>query len=467
LAIGLLLWCWAQPVLAATDPTNVLQFFRDAPVVSVVTFGPGDVAFSKFGHNAIRVQDKQRRTDLVYNFGTFRFDSPLLIVDFLTGKFRYWLSVTPFQRTLESYVRQNRSVLEQRLNLSPWAANDLNDALIENAKPENASYVYDYYRDNCSTRVRDAVDRVLKGELERRFDSPARATYRDHTLRLVADDVWLYVGLDLAMGPLIDQPISRYDEMFLPQKLSDGIGGVTFSGVHGVAPLVSETKRWNDAVRRPPLRRRPPDRTFDFFKVGAAIGAFITFVGWESYRRRQRWAEVLLPLLFALLGLVVGVLGLVLLGLWVFTNHEVTYRNENLLQCQPWALGFTVAAYGLFRGRLRWVRTTQRLAAGSLSVSVLGLVLKAVPLFQQQNQHFIALFLPIWLGVFVASTWMQEKVLRVLRLRTAQALPADADPDARESSRPPSDPPSDDGDEEEDEPKDRPPSTVPPQPAPA
>jgi hypothetical protein len=306
----------------------------------VLTFGPGDAAFSRFGHNAIRVQDKVRRTDLVYNFGTFSFDSPTLIIDFLAGKFRYWLSVRSFQHTLQGYVREKRTVVEQRLNLSPWAAGDLNDALIENAKPENATYLYDYYRDNCSTRVRDAIDQALKGELARRNQAPARSTFRDHTLRLVADDLGLYLGLDVAMGPLIDQPITRYDEMFLPEKLKDGLGSVVFSGVHGVAPLVSETKHWNEGKGRASLRDRAPDRTLDFFKVGAAIAVLLMFVAWESYRRRQSWAEILLPLLVGLVGLVTGLLGSLLLGLWAFTNHEVTFRNENLLQCPPWALGF-------------------------------------------------------------------------------------------------------------------------------
>jgi hypothetical protein len=451
----------------ADDPADVMKFFRDAPVVSVVTFGPGDAAFYKFGHNAIRVQDKVRRTDLVYNFGTFRFDSPTLIVDFLAGKFRYWLSVGSFQTTLQGYIRENRSVTEQRLNLSPWAANELYDALRENAKPENASYLYDYYRDNCSTRVRDALDRALKGELSRRFASPARSTFRDHTLRLVADDLFIYLGLDVAMGPLIDQPLTRYDEMFLPEKVADALAAVTFSGVHGVASLVSETKRWHEAKGRAPLRSKPPDRTLDFFKVGAIVGALFAFMGWESYRRRQRWAELALPLGLALLGLVTGVLGTLLLGLWLFTNHEVTYQNENLLQCAPWALGFPIAAYGLWRGRLRWVRFVQRLAAGCVAASILGLLLKALPLFAQQNQRFIALFVPIWLGVFLASTWMHQKTLRALRVQAREAGPAPTADSETEHESEPTTPADEEDDEEEEAPKDRKPSTIPPQPAPA
>src|SRR5690606_25301071 len=86
----------ANPSVPTFDPTDT----RPMPTVSLLTMGPGDQAFFKFGHNAIRVRYPGNQGDYVYNFGTFAFDSPTLILDFLTGKFRYWLSVQTFQSTL-------------------------------------------------------------------------------------------------------------------------------------------------------------------------------------------------------------------------------------------------------------------------------------------------------------------------------------------------------------------------------
>jgi hypothetical protein len=464
LVIGVFL-SWESAAWA--DTNDLLAKLQNAPTISILTFGPGDDAFSKFGHNAVRIQDQERRTDLVYNFGTFSFESRTLVLDFLTGKFRYWLSVTPFPQTLSSYKRANRSIVEQTLNISPLTARDVNEALIENAKPENATYLYDYYWDNCSTRVRDVVDRALKGELEKRFQGEGRLTLRDHTLRLVADDFWLYLGLDIAMGPVIDREIRRYDEMFLPEKLREGIGGVVFSGVHGSRGLTKETKTWHEARNRPALRSAPPERTQDFFKVGAAIGALLTFIGWEAYHRRRRWAEIALPASLALIGLVAGGLGCLFAGLWALTNHEVAFKNENLFQCAPWALGLCIGSYGLFRARLPWIRWVHRLAAGCLAASVLGLVAKLVPTFGQQNERIIALFLPIWLGVFVATHWMNERAMRTVRIRASEApvlVPLEEET-SEEPEKEPDGSPEDEPEEDEEERKH--PSTVPPQPAPA
>src|SRR5690606_18888205 len=110
---------------------------------------------------AIRVQYPHGGPDLAYNFGTFRFDSPWLILDFLTGKFEYWLSVSSFDNTLRHYQEANRDVEEQLLALGNPTAWDVAEQLRTNALPENRFYLYDYYRDNCSTRVRDAINPMI------------------------------------------------------------------------------------------------------------------------------------------------------------------------------------------------------------------------------------------------------------------------------------------------------------------
>ncbi len=415
----------AHKLPQATDP-DVAIYLRPAPKVSVLTFGPGDAAFLKFGHNAIRVQDPATKTDFVYNFGTFRFDNPFLIIDFLTGKFQYWLSVTTFDRTLAYYKAADRDVVEQELFLGHLAAHQLNDMLRENARPENRAYLYDYYRDNCSTRVRDALDEVLKGALKERSQEPAKLTLREHTLRAVADDVWLYLGLDIAMGSYIDQPETRWTEMFLPEKLHDGLGRVLFSGVHGSAALVKERKLHYRSSKKNRMSNRPPERTFAFLKAGVGIGVVIAFLGWEAYRRRKRWAQAMLALLIGVYGLATGVLGLLFLFLWFGTNHVVAFHNENILQCAPWAVALPVCAWGIFRGKSKWIRLAFLLVQAALGAAVLGLLLKVFPFMSQQNERIIALLLPIWCGVLFA--------LNLLRLRAMRPLliPVEGDQEQRE-----------------------------------
>src|SRR5262245_34594803 len=78
----------------------------DELTVSVLTFGPGDHPFSKFGHDGVLVEDAASGTRLVYNYGTFSFRSIWLIPKFLVGKYHYWLSVTPLSSVVASYAAE-------------------------------------------------------------------------------------------------------------------------------------------------------------------------------------------------------------------------------------------------------------------------------------------------------------------------------------------------------------------------
>jgi hypothetical protein len=316
----------------------------------VITFGPGDDAFLRFGHNAIRVEDPQTGADLVYNFGTFRFDNPTLILDFLTGKFRYWLSVVPFSGTVQRYKRENRDVIVQELALSPRAAFEMNAALRENAMPENRDYLYDYYRDNCSTRVRDAVDVALGGALRTGTQDPGEMTLREHTLRAVAHDFWLYLGLDIAMGAYIDQPETRWSEMFLPEKLHDGLASLSDAAA---APIVRRRDVVYEAVARDGIAAKPPNRLLQFLLFGIGLGCVFALLGSVSRRRSSRALRAAFSVLLGVFGLVLGVLGSLFSGLWLLTNHEVAFRNENILLCPPFALAQVVTSVGLALDRPR------------------------------------------------------------------------------------------------------------------
>ena len=185
---------WARPARAEADVLTI----------SLLTFGPGDHAFTKFGHNGLLVENRELGTSVVYNYGTFAFSSVALVPKFLLGKYRYWLSVQGFSQTLAIYESENRSVVAQELRLTAEQKRSMVGFLEWNAKEENKSYVFDYYRDNCATRVRDLVDRATGGALARVSTSPADLTWRGHTERLSAEDVPVYLGLYLAMGSFID-----------------------------------------------------------------------------------------------------------------------------------------------------------------------------------------------------------------------------------------------------------------------
>lgn len=395
-----------------TVPVFDINDRRPAPVISVLTMGPGDEAFFKFGHNAIRVRYPNTNHDLVYNFGTFQFDSPTLILDFLTGKFRYWLSVQSYESTVRHYRLANRSVHEQELALADYQARTLADDLRTNALPENRYYLYDYYRDNCSTRIRDAINDNLNDALRERFSDPGQMTLRDHTLRATANSFWVYIGLDIAMGSYIDQPETRWGEMFLPEKLMDGLQSVVFTGPHGSIPLVREKRTLVEAVNRPNILAKPPERTLTFLQGGLLVGGLFAFLGWEANHRRLRWARVVLGITSGVFGLVVGVLGTLFVLLWVFTNHQVAYHNENIMQCAPFALVLPALSYGVARGRLRAVRLVKRCVYAALGLAVFGLLAKVLPFMVQQNYRVMAALIPAWTGLAIGVTLVERRLLQ-------------------------------------------------------
>jgi hypothetical protein len=391
-------------IVACSSPLHAEE--GDELTVSVLTFGPGDHPFSKFGHDGLLVQDKVRGTSLVYNYGTYSFRSVWLIPKFLLGKYDYWLSVSPFSAAVAAYAAENRSVVLQRLALSAQQKRTLVAFLAWNALEENKYYLFDYYRDNCATRVRNLIDNATDGALHAATNTPATFTWREHTERLAADDFFVYLGLDLAMGGFIDQPITFWEEMFLPAKLEEGLRRTVVplddaSGAPVLRPLV-EAETVIVPSRRPEPRASPPNWTREFLMAGSTAAALLVLLGWAT-RRDIGAARIGYGLLIVWLGIVLGLLGCLFLFLWVFTNHEVAYRNENLLQCAPFALVLAWHGAALVRRRQGAAERAHQIARIALGCSAAGLALKVLPWFYQRNEHLIAFFLPLWAGIALST----------------------------------------------------------------
>ena len=370
--------------------------------VYLMTFGPGAKVWERFGHNAIWIHDPVHGTDEAYNYGLFDFAQENFILRFVKGQMWYWMAGFPADRYVAQYQRDNRSIWVQELELTPAAAQELQTFLQWNAEPEHRFYHYDYYRDNCSTRVRDALDRVLGGALRAQTERvPTGATYRFHTQRLTANDPPIYTGLLLALGERVDRPISAWEEMFLPLQMREHVRLVTVPGPNGVRlPLVrSERTIFESTAPAPPAA--PPNWLRGYLAAGVAIGAAAWLLARKA--RANRLARFGFVLIAGGWMLLAGVAGLVMAGLWGLTDHAAAGSNENLLQLSPLALLVLpgVAGWGR-RGR------RARLAAGSATVvaglSALGLCLKLVPAMDQVNGQIIALALPAQVGIAAALT---------------------------------------------------------------
>src|SRR5262245_38214482 len=172
------------------------------PRVFLVTIEPGDAPWERFGHNTLVVGDPDGAA-AAFNYGMFDFDAPNFIGNFVLGRMEYWTDAYDWQKTKLAYSGANRSMWMQELNLSPAQRRKLIDFLFWNIKPENKKYRYDYFRDNCTTRVRDAIDKAVDGAIRDQLEAiTTNTSYRWHTRIGMAEYPMLYTGLELAMGPL-------------------------------------------------------------------------------------------------------------------------------------------------------------------------------------------------------------------------------------------------------------------------
>jgi hypothetical protein len=373
--------------------------------VYLMTMGPGKAVWERFGHNAIWIHDPARGTDKTYNYGLFDLQQERFLVRFLQGRMWYWMQGFPAESYVQLYRRANRSVWIQELEMSPKAKQELQEFLEWNELPENRFYHYDYYRDNCSTRVRDALDRALGGRIKDYAGTLATGkTHRFHTQRLTANDPLVYTGLLLGLGQPVDREISAWDEMFLPLALRDHIRHVTVRGADGAqVPVVRSERTLFESTEKPPPEA-PPFWLPAYIALGVAVAAGIV-----GLARAGKTSEAARRGFMALSGgwsLLVGIVGLVLTGLWAFTDHAAAYQNENLLQLNPLQLALLamlVRSTSSSSGRV-WV------AAFLATLSLAGLLLKLIPGFYQVNGEIIGLTLPIHIGVAAGLYYLSRRM---------------------------------------------------------
>ena len=368
-----------------------------------MTMGVGANIWERFGHNAIGVRDRDQGTDLVYNYGTFDFAAPGFVTNFLKGRMTYWLDVADADATVRFYrERLHRSVYLQELDLSPSQRLELKRFLEWNALEANKFYRYDYYLDNCSTRVRDVLDRILGGTVRSLTDTLfSGATYRSHTRRLTTNNPFMYTGIEAGLGHPVDRPISAWEEMFLPLAVREHLRLVTVTGEAGSRkPLVraERTVYESDAFS---FREAPPSWVPWYLLIGLALGGLAYLL---ALKARSGYLVFGVTWYFLM-----GVGGLVLLGLWAFTDHVAASRNENALQLCVLALPLVVLLPLGVRRWERWGRLALRMSVMVTAVSSAGLLLKVLPWFRQVNLEIIALVFPVYLGLTLGLLALSRK----------------------------------------------------------
>lgn len=326
----------------------------DTAFVSMITVLPGTPSYARFGHTALRVVDPAHGLDLMYNYGTFRFDATFL-PKFVYGALDYELSVVDFPLALRYYATvEERGVIEQRLRLTRAQQDSLAAFLDWNARPENAAYRYLFLDDNCTTRARDVLERVLGAPLA---GTTAPATFRQQLRPYQTGAPLLLLGTNLGLGARVDEPATPRQAQFLPDVLMRDLDAAAVNG----QPLVART---DTLVNLP----RPAETAFPWTFVLAFT--LLAWAVWQTIRSRAR--PVVTRFDRALFG-AAGVAGLILAFLVFVSLHDVTRPNWNLAWALPMHLAYAFAA-----GRARWARPYALVTGVGAALFVL-----AVPILPQ------------------------------------------------------------------------------------
>ncbi|MDE0560456.1 DUF4105 domain-containing protein [Algoriphagus sp. NF] len=362
--------------------------------ISLLTCDPGDELYMAFGHSAIRVLDNIKGTDYVFNYGTFNFNTPNFYGKFAGGRLDYMLSVSTYADFVATYTREKRSIREQVLNLSLEQEKYMVEFLQVNYLPERRYYRYDFFFDNCATRIRDAMDLVLGDKLVWNDEGADKSekTFRNLIDEYVLNMPWADLGIDLALGAVIDRDATAQEEQFLPDYMEKAFARASIVGDGPTRPLVKENHVILDFPRQ--NATMPSLNPYWLFWLVAVVFTVITYIGFKRKRLFIGFDVALFSIL--------GILGIVIFLLWFATEHSATQWNWNILWAFP---GHLILAFALLRKNLKpWVR--------HYLLAALILADAAVVFWILGFQSFHPSLIPILLVVILRTNYLYYNVDR-------------------------------------------------------
>ena len=383
---------------AALDSTRAIR--GEHLQISLFTYGATNVVWERFGHDALAIRDTVTGQDYAYNWGMFDFNSPNFTTRFLTGETNYLMApfaTGPYNQ--ENYIAENRSIRVQRLALTAVERAALLDFVIWNSQEANKYYRYDYYRDNCATRVRDAIDRVLKGRLKAALDTnTTNLTWRSETERVTASDFFVYPGIELALGRNADNALTPWQASFMPERLADALNTVILKNEAGQRYRLTANDTVVFASTRAPMPTDPPDR----LAMAALLG--LTLAGIVALLADSRFAPLrgLLVAFATVWYLVGGILGTALLLAGTATKHEPYMgANSTLWQIHPLLL-FAALFVPIALYRRQTTQIPRILVSIIALFAVFGLLLQFVPMVSQSSGVVLAVTVPVHIALAVA-----------------------------------------------------------------
>ncbi|MDP4853181.1 MAG: DUF4105 domain-containing protein, partial [Saprospiraceae bacterium] len=298
---------------------GVPLYLSEHTKVSLLTSSPGEDLYAQFGHSAIRITDTLSGQDLVFNYGLFDFNTPGFYLKFIRGKLPYQLGIQRFDAFLNAYIEENRQCRELEINLDEKERLALIQFLSVNYLPENREYPYDFFFDNCATRIRD----ILENKFQANYPDTSlvkKASFRHFLAEYVGQNSWINVGFYLILGLPADAIATFRDEMFLPDYLEKHLENAFLGG----QPLAKN--KINILFQNQPQ----PSDSFLLSPILVSCLLFLMALILTIYYTK-RWTKIFDTVFFSLISLS----GILFVFMWVGTDHFVTHKNMNLLWANP------------------------------------------------------------------------------------------------------------------------------------
>ena len=357
--------------------------------ISLLTISKGSPLYSWFGHSALVVETPNHRR-IAFDYGTFSFASDRFISNFVMGRLWFVCLSSSIDYRLEEFEEEGRGVSVVELPLTVAQKKAVINFLNENTDLEHREYLYHHYKDNCATRLRDIIDRATKGNFKRWAQSQSGLTFRQQASRGLSTNRFVQWALEFLQSSVIDKQATLWDEMFLPEVLEKAVMEYFHVG--------------NEVLLEGSAKSTVPDKPQSniLFSVILGLvlsGAYIALWFFDLERAGGIYRCVVCTIF--------GILGSILMFMMLFTNHDVTWYNENILIVNPFLL--VIAVLSLFRNErvMRFTRTCFNVLFGQvLILIVLKLLLPGM--FFQQNWPVI-----ITMGLFyLPNTLHPRKMIR-------------------------------------------------------
>jgi len=351
-----------------------IQFF-------LVTCSPGTETYSIYGHSALRVINFNDRTDSVYNWGVFDFSTPHFAWKFAKGRLDYMLDANSLISFLGSYYYEKRSVYQQRINLEQSEAEKLLDLIKENQKPENVKYRYDFFYDDCSTRIRDLLEKAIpSGIIYPPDDDQSKPTFREKVGTYQQNFPWLKLGVDLIMGREGEKKTSVRDRMFLPIDMQSGLSKAL---VNRNGRMVSLLKNPEMLLYFDPVVKKPAFYTTPVFLFTVF---FILIIILISVNRKKNFNRILDIILFTAF----SGLSCLMIFFNFFTDHVQMRWNLNIIWLNPFII-ICLVSLVMNKNWKSWFRIVFLLALLAFIIQILF------------PRGYNAAFIPLILTILVRS----------------------------------------------------------------